>query len=185
MRLSAQFYAERKSVVVFHTNIALMNEPSNAAAFSKLVEEQHGSLILYARQFMQEEAEDIVQEAFLRLLRHRFDRQPIDNPVAWLFRVVRNEAISRLRRHTLLGRRLDEIRHRQRPWFETNPSKLLENDEIAQKIAEMPLDLREVLVPRLWGELSFQEIGELTETSESTAHRRYVEALKYLKEKLK
>ncbi len=184
MRSSAQFLRGEKKFRCLPREHALMNEPSNAAFFSKLVEEHHGSLILYARQFMPEEAEDIVQEAFLQFLRHRFDRQPIDNPVAWLFRVVRNEAISRLRRRTLLGRRLEEIRRHQRSWFEANPSKSLENSEIAQKIAEMPLDLREVLVPRLWGELSFQEIGELTETSESTAHRHYVEALKYLKNKL-
>ena len=45
-------------------------------------------------------------------------------------------------------------------------------------------DEREVVVARLWGELSFREIGEITGTSESTAHRRYQGALARLREKV-
>ncbi len=167
-----------------------MNEPGS---FTQLVEQQHATLILYARQWLETEAEDIVQEAFLRLLRFRMEKrqgqQMIDNPVAWLFRVVRNEAISRLRRRNLLGRHLDALRNHRKSWFEVDPVATLddkrEHAEIAESIAPLPMELREVLVPRLWGGLSFQEIGELTETSQSTAHRRYNEALAYLKERLK
>ncbi len=158
-----------------------MNEQTTA--FAKLVEEQHGPLVLYARQWIRAEAEDIVQEAFLRLLCDQ-SKQAIDNPTPWLFRVVRNEAITRQRRQALLGRHIDALRSR-RHWFEAAPKQAWEDEEIAERIAEMPLELREVLVSKLWGGLSFQEIGELTGTSQSTSHRRYLEALQYLKEKLK
>ncbi len=169
-----------------------MNDPFDPASFSKLVKEQHGSLLLYAKQWLAVDAEDIVQEAFLRLLRLCLQRgstgQTIDNPAAWLFRVVRNEAIGRLRRQSVLGKHWDRFRNEQKPWFESDSAQTLETketqDAIAETIAAMPLELREVLVPKLWGGLSFQEIGEITETSESTAHRRYVEALQYLKKQL-
>jgi DNA-directed RNA polymerase specialized sigma24 family protein len=59
--------------------------------------EAHGTeLMLYARQWnADQQAEDVVQDAFIRLLRQR--KCP-DNVRAWLFRVVRNSSISRKRR---------------------------------------------------------------------------------------
>ena len=180
-----------------------MNERTDNGLLTKLVEQLHAPLILYARQWLENEAEDIVQEAFLRLLCHfhkdslhsaKRGPQPdpqktdsekpgIENPAAWLFRVVRNESISRLRRRILMGRHLEIIRNQHKSWFEVGRTTI-ENDDIAEKIADIPMELREVLVSKLWGGLSFQEIGELTETSQSTAHRRYNEALYHLKEKL-
>ncbi|GAB4198085.1 MAG: sigma-70 family RNA polymerase sigma factor [Wenzhouxiangellaceae bacterium] len=43
------------------------------------------------------EAEDACQEAFLRYWQHR---QRVEQPRLWLLRVVRNECLSRLRRHS-------------------------------------------------------------------------------------
>lgn len=163
-----------------------MNESGFDDQVTKLAESLHGSLILYARQWLGSDAEDVVQEAFLRLLRtFRTAEETIDNPTAWLFRVVRNESISRLRRLTLIGRHTETLRMERKPWFDARPEKKAEAEEVAEKVAAMPMELREVLVSRLWGGLSFQEIGDLTETSQSTAHRRYHEALYYLKEQLK
>lgn len=159
-----------------------MNEPFAGNPITDLVEGLHAPLILYARQWLENEAEDIVQEAFLKLLRQK---ESVDNPAAWLFRVVRNEAISRLRRRSLIGRYAETLRTEQKPWFEARADQSLEIEEVTEKLAAMPMELREVLVSKLWGGLSFQEIGELTETSQSTAHRRYQEALSYLKSQLK
>ncbi len=41
--------------------------------------------------------------------------------------------------------------------------------------------LREVVALRIWGELSFEEIANLQETSKSTAHARYSQALEQLR----
>ncbi len=56
--------------------------------------EQYGSkLILYARQWSSS-PEDIVHDAFLQLIQLQFPPAvPPDNPIAWLFRVVRNRAL--------------------------------------------------------------------------------------------
>ena len=50
-------------------------------------------------------------------------------------------------------------------------------------LEELPLAEREVVVTRLWGELSFQEIGDLVGCSSSAAQRRYVAALAALRER--
>ncbi len=59
----------------------------------QLVDEHAAALELYARQWS-DAPEDIVQEAFLRLV---VQTRPPRNVVSWLFRVVRNQAISGLR----------------------------------------------------------------------------------------
>src|SRR4051794_35310824 len=56
---------------------------------AELVAEHAAALVLFARQWC-DSPEDAVQEAFCKLVTQR---KPPDNPVAWLFRVVRNAAI--------------------------------------------------------------------------------------------
>ena len=45
-------------------------------------------------------------------------------------------------------------------------------------------DLREVVIARIWGGLSFVEIAEVVDISTSTAHRRYEAGLEKLRERL-
>ena len=59
----------------------------------RLVDQHAPALVLYARQWCAA-PEDVVQEAFLKLVAQR---QPPDNPLAWLYRVVRNGAVSAAR----------------------------------------------------------------------------------------
>ena len=54
----------------------------------RLVDENAAALVLYARQWCSA-PEDVVQEAFLKLAAQK---PAPDNPVAWLYRVVRNAA---------------------------------------------------------------------------------------------
>ncbi|MDR1963230.1 MAG: sigma-70 family RNA polymerase sigma factor [Planctomycetaceae bacterium] len=149
-----------------------------------LIEKWHASLVLFARQWIEAEAEDIVQDAFLRYLKklRKDDPKEIENPAAWLFRVVRNESVSRVRRRNLINRHSEKIGATQKNWFEPQHEQKLDADELADKLAALPMELREVLIPRLWGNLTFEEIGNITETSQSSAHRRYHEALQILKD---
>ena len=69
------------------------------------------------------------------------------------------------------------------PWFASNQDEALDAAEATQALATLPIELREAIVLRLWGELSFEEIAELTQASTSTAHRRYVAGLAALRER--
>jgi RNA polymerase sigma-70 factor (ECF subfamily) len=51
-------------------------------------------------------------------------------------------------------------------------------------LAELPLQLREVIVARLWGGLTFEDIARLAGCSLPTAHRRYQTGLTQLRERL-
>lgn len=137
------------------------------------------ALELYARQWCHT-PEDVVQEAILRLARER----PLpERPVAWLYAAVRNGAIS-ASRGASRRRRHEEAAAARASWFEPSSSDALDAREAATVLAGLPLAEREVVVARLWGGLSFEEVGELVGCSSSAAHRRYVAALETLRERL-
>ena len=52
-------------------------------------------------------------------------------------------------------------------------------------LAELPLDQREVIVARLWGGLSLEEVAKLTGSSVSSVHRLYHRGLSSLRERLR
>ncbi|MBW3542072.1 MAG: sigma-70 family RNA polymerase sigma factor [Planctomycetes bacterium] len=124
---------------------------------------------------------DVVQEAFLELAQQA---EPPRNPVAWLYRAVRNRAISasrserRRQRHELLAARGAAA------WFEASAEAAFDARLASEAMDALPEEQREVIVARLWGGLSFEEIAEALDTSSSTAHRRYMAGLEALRERL-
>ena len=142
---------------------------------------QHaGPLTLYARQFLDgHAAEDVVQEALLRLSCEKTD---VENPVAWLYRSVRNGAISQKRSDLRRAKRENVKCHE--PWFEPDPSNRLDAELVVVTLQTLPSELREIVTLHVWGERSFAEIAELLGTSKATAFRRYEEALATLRELL-
>ncbi len=100
------------------------------------------------------DAEDAVQDAFLSLAQ----QQAVpDQVAAWLHRVVRNAAISAARsRHRRLRR---EARASSgEAWFASVDDQL-DARSATRLLAE--LDCREVIVARLWGGLTFDQIARL------------------------
>jgi RNA polymerase sigma-70 factor (ECF subfamily) len=136
------------------------------------------ALLLYARQWGGS-AEDIVQEAFLRLAQQT---PPPEQVLPWLYRVVRNEALAN---HRTAARRRERERRASTPeaWFSTAEDRL-DAGEATRLLAELPLELREVIVARLWGGLTFEEVARLSGNSLPTTYRRYQTGLTQLRERL-
>ncbi|MFL5328446.1 MAG: RNA polymerase sigma factor [Gemmataceae bacterium] len=144
----------------------------------RLLDSHGGALILAARSWCAS-AEDVVQEAFLKLASRR--PSPSD-PVAWLYRVVRNAAISAGRSER---RRIKRETHAaSSEWFIAPDESPLDADVAAKALAGLPPEEREVIALHLWGGHNFAAIGALTGTSAATAHRRYVAGLARLRERL-
>ncbi len=135
-------------------------------------------LILYARQWFESAAEDVVHDAIVKLLQ---EKPPPDSPRAWLFRVVRNEAINRRRR---------ENRYRQESvpnWFEDIAERfpdepLFDGAELTRALDKLEPVWREIVVSKIWGGLTFKEIAELTGRPSSSVHWDYQRALERLRE---
>ena len=149
-----------------------------------LVDRYAAALELYARQWCHA-PEDVVQEAFLKLVAQR----PLpDQPAAWLFRVVRNGALNaalaaRRRRHHEAEAAAEAV-----SWFQTDTEAAgpdsLDAEAASAALESLPLEQREAIVARLWGGLTFEQVGELSGCSASTAHRQYVAGLTMIRERL-
>lgn len=144
----------------------------------QLLADHGAALVLYARQLCRT-PEDVVQQALIELVSQA---QRPENAVAWLYRMVRNRAISTSRSDR---RRIAREAQAAAPeaWFDSAASRL-DADEAAQALAGLPLELREVVVARIWGQLKFADIAELVGTSLSTTQRRYEQAIRELQMRL-
>ena len=140
-------------------------------------------LVLFARQFVRSiaDAEDIVQEAFVRFWRKQ---HPIQNR-ALLFATVRSISLDALRRDARRARReadaVADSEQSTEPQFDHASE---EQRALAGAIERLPGEQREVLVMKIWNELTFAEIGEVLGISQNTAASRYRYALAALKKNL-
>jgi len=134
-------------------------------------------LILYSRQWADREAEDVVQEAFLKLLSAS---PPPDDPKAWLYRVVRNAAIDRMRKSRWF--RPPPLEN----WFESLPDKTdpFNGVELTQLLDSLSESCREIVIAKIWGGLTFKEIAELTGRPISSVHHEYQSGIERLKKEL-
>ena len=146
---------------------------------AQVIDRHSAALVLYARQWCAS-AEDVVQEALVKLA---IQRTMPHNLPAWLFRAVRNGAISAGRAESR-RRRHEGNAARLRDWFGAEPGAPLDAAEAAEALRDLPLEQREVVVAHLWGGLTFEQVAEVTGSSASTAHRRYLAGLACLREKL-
>lgn len=142
-----------------------------------LVAERSAALVLFARQWCGC-PEDVVQEAFCRLAR----AEPND-PAAWLYRVVRRLAIDAGRSQR---RRADREKHAARPvqWFAESEIDGLDAAAATAALEALPAEWREVIVARLWGGLTLEQVAEAAGCSVSSAHRRYEAGIQALRERL-
>ena len=81
---------------------------------SRLLDEHSGALVLYAQQLCST-PEDVVQEAFILLMKQR---SAPANVVGWLYRVVRNEAISASRADSRRDRHESSAGAAREAWFD-------------------------------------------------------------------
>src|SRR5262249_31755316 len=125
--------------------------------------------------------EDVVQEAFVKLV--ALPRPP-EKPVPWLYRVVRNGALSAVRAARRRQHHESAAAARTPAWFAAADAAGLDAAAATTALQALPIDQRETIVAHLWGGLTFEQIAELTGTSSSSAHRCYQAGLSALRERL-
>lgn len=143
-----------------------------------LIDQHAAVLALYARQWCHA-PDDVVQEAFCRLVTLT---SPPRDPVAWLYRVVRNRAmdVGKMERR----RRIRESAQAKRAWFCERSVDGLDAQMAVESLESISPEQREVIVARLWGALTFEQIAEAMGCSVSSAHRRFESGISVLREKL-
>lgn len=149
---------------------------------SKLAEiwDTHADRLLLVARSIGGPAEDAVQEAFIALAGQATD--PAD-PMAWLVRVTRNRLLQWQRSNQ--RRRSREHRAVEGNWFDRDIRRLdqqMDGRAVTAALIALASPQREVIVMHLWGDMTFESIGQVIGISRASTHRAFQRGLSQLKQ---
>ena len=130
-----------------------------------------------------QEAEDAAQEAFIRAFTNLEKYDPKRSFKTWIFSIASNHCIDRLRKRRLTWLSIDEPLP-PHPALETgdklDPEKNLLDQErsemIQELLKELNPDYRAAVILRYWYDMSYTEIAETLDTTESAIKSRLFRA---------
>ena len=159
-------------------------ELTDEAILENLYDEYAHMLFRYAVTLVgnTEDAEDVVQEVFTRIAQQINHVRRVENPKPYLFTATRNAAFSLLRgrqRQTLLTEAIcAELL--TSPNVDSTPESLL----VCQTFTELPVEQREVLMLKVFEEMTFKQIAGVVGSSLNTVASRYRYAIDKLRQSM-
>lgn len=159
---------------------------------------QHGSkLLLFARQQTRAiaDAEDVLQDALVKLAEKEANGTFEGGQAAWLpyiYTSIRRCAIDLGRKEDRRGKReekseIDKIIQYgavEDPWFESDSSDEESRIYLEEGLKKLPEKFSTVVTLKIWGDLTFADIGKKLDISQNTAASRYRYGLEALKKHL-
>jgi len=163
----------------------------NEASFNELVLRYQEKLYWIARRFVQDhdEADEIVQEVFVKIYGALKEFRGESGVFTWLYRITVNVSLNTLRKKRLREfLRIDEF-------FETageeseQPDKLFEREEqhalLEEAMRTLPEKQKTVFILRYYEELPYEEISAILKTSVGGLKANYFHAVKKIGEYVK
>jgi RNA polymerase sigma-70 factor (ECF subfamily) len=143
--------------------------------------QRHGpALLAYATGLLgsRSSAEDVLHQVFLGLL-SKVERPTEPRP--YLFKAVRNRALN----SRCSGARMVPLHDHDQQWL-VKPQGMMEAGiEVERALRDLPSEQREVVLMRVWGEMTLEEIATMLDVPANTVASRYRYALGKLREILK
>ena len=145
------------------------------------IDEFQTPLLRYARQILRHQpdtAQDVVQEAFIRLHHALHTEKPIGKLKPWLYRVTHNLAIDTVRR-SAKSQSLETTTIQEESAAPTEAHQ----DSRAIALAELhnlPDDVRQVLLLKILENHTLQEVADVTGVPLSTVNYRLAKGLRML-----
>jgi RNA polymerase sigma-70 factor (ECF subfamily) len=178
--------SEKKPLSYSHTaadTIAGATSDASAVAIAALVDEYAGTLYRVAYSVLRNaaDAEDAVQETYLRVLRHRDGLAEIRDPRVWLVRIVWNVVLDRKRR-VKTRPETDDIADLARMLpatgltAEERVASSQHHEHVLRAVSQLPEKEQRVLILSAFEELSSVEIAQVLGTTESTIRSRLFRA---------
>ena len=155
-------------------------------AFSELYEHYRPRVYRFAFKLLRDrdQAEDIVQETFLKAQKSIHTLDQSYSLVSWLFAITRNEVYSQIRRTRSNGQvDVDDVWDSETPLDELIGAETVEI--VQNMIAQLKPDYKEVILLREYERMSYAEIASVTQNTESAVKARLFKARKALVKKLK
>jgi RNA polymerase sigma-70 factor (ECF subfamily) len=162
------------------------NEEPEIPNWEQWLERHAAAFLLFARQQTRTEADapDLVQDAIVECSRRIGGGAP--PPVSLVFATIRRRAVDLARSEARRATR-ESVQGADAPdaWFDSGVEDHERNLIIEEAMRQLPENYREVLTLKVWGELTFAEIGEALEISQNTAASRYRYGLEELRKLMK
>ena len=157
--------------------LARGEESAFAELYDACADRLHGYLT--AMLGCSDRASDALQAAFVRAVGNRKRFAAVENPVAYVFQIARNEALRS-------AKRKDRKKTEQLRSEESLPGAVdqfaSEDAEVARAaLAQLPVNDREVIELKIFADLTFQEISHVVGRPAATVATRYRRALESLR----
>ncbi len=130
------------------------------------------------------DAEDIIQDLFIRLAHKRGNLLRADNLEAYIFAMARNmarDAIGRRPRNTISIEEFPQVLE----YEAAAPDPAQKNGSLLKALLALPIAQREILTMKCLGAMSFDDIARCLGISINTAASRYRYALNKLRNRVK
>lgn len=123
------------------------------------------------------EAEDAAQETFVRVYKHLANYDAEQKLSSWVLAIASHYCIDRLRRRRITWLSLEDVLPVRAENHDTvRPEETaMENEssaEVRDLLQELPPDYRLVITLRYWQDLSYAEIAEIVDSTESAVKSR-------------
>jgi len=152
-------------------------QSGDAAAAESLVDLLSGQLYFFFSSQMgsREEADDMLEEVWLRIHRVRHTYRPGEPVLAWVYAIARRVRIDNYRRRYRIARR--EVAADVLPEVRAGQGSSQELPSFAELVAPLPESQREVLTMLKVGGLSIEEVARATSSTAGSVkqkvHRAY------------
>ena len=159
---------------------------SSSTEFDQLVETHSAEIFAYLWRTLQntEDAEDCLQETFIRAFRAFNRLREGSNQRAWLYKIATNVANTHLKRQLQGSNRTIQLDTDTLPAGPATSTDMEQNDllvAVQQAVATLPLKQRSALVLRKYQGLDYDEIGKTLDCSSEAARANVYQALKKLR----
>lgn len=158
----------------------------NVSALGQLFDLTAARLVRYAETISgrREDAEDALQAAMIKLAQHPECLAAADQPWAYFVKMVRNETLKLVQSRRSRSRVVELLR----TWASSPRNWFLPDDDwreqVQAAVRRLPSEQAEVVVLKIWEELTFAEIAEIQGESPNTVASRYRYALEKLSRSL-
>jgi RNA polymerase sigma-70 factor, ECF subfamily len=176
--------------------LMLRVKEGDAASFALLLERHRSPVIHFLYRMVQNQAvaEELAQEAFLRVYRARASYEPTAKFTTWLFRIATHLALNSLRdgRFQRLHESLDEGGEQaasrevadRRPTIEQTLLDRAKLEEVRRAIAALPDKQRAAVLMHKYQEMEYSQIARVLNCSESALKSLLFRAYETLRARL-
>ncbi|HXA49581.1 MAG TPA: sigma-70 family RNA polymerase sigma factor [Candidatus Acidoferrum sp.] len=180
----------------FDAELMLRVKEGDEASFGVLLDKHRSSVVHFLYRMVQNHAvaEELAQEAFLRVYRSRATYEPTAKFTTWLFRIATHLALNSLRdgKHDRSQERLDDdsgdMPARQvsdsRPTVEQSMVYQARMEEIRRAIAALPEKQRAAVLMHKYQEMEYSQIAKVLNCSESAVKSLLFRAYETLRARL-